>query len=522
MIAQNVVGVRSRHATAHAIPGSTFRRRVGATRGQALAGPVLLDSERQLRWRSKHAASSTAKRSTSTTLRCTQKNSVRRLAGQARVQLGRRAARRAGARRSGEPAVSGGLHEAILQIALASTDFVASSRRRARSTAVSDINDNTVTQLALYLSGMNIDDQKSVFDERRGGGSALVEGREHPGDASTVSWNSASAYGLSGGADAVWSSAPAAAPSSSRRAARVPVFDGAVQVQPPRDPQGGDAGCMELDFDAEDRADRHAPAEQGVRLAGSSMGKLSGTIPGPQLPQPGAYGRRRHRRQCVRRQRGRARGLQARESARGPGRDCMRMMDAAPARSVARHQYVRGGQHHGARWTPTSSGSSSSTGRRWSSTCACARRRDDSKKLIISAKAAGSISTVAGGGAASSSSCSRACSSGRLPLRASRYRLPPRNDVCSDERYRACTRTGYYPVKGRGVLRIDVIGNQEGRSSWRRSPRDRQPGLCSSEPDIIRCVRVERFGRTACRSDFVHVPFKRMCARVIVFLRVAR
>jgi hypothetical protein len=90
---------------------------------------------------------------------------------------------------------------------------------------------------------------------------------------------------------------------------------------------------------------------------------------------------------------------------------------------------------------------------------------DDSKKLI-SAKAVGSISTVAGGGAG----VMQQLQSGVLKFfdeyRYERIGIACRleNDVCTMSGIEPA-RTGYYLVKGRGLPRIDVIGNQ-GEVAW--------------------------------------------------------
>jgi hypothetical protein len=90
---------------------------------------------------------------------------------------------------------------------------------------------------------------------------------------------------------------------------------------------------------------------------------------------------------------------------------------------------------------------------------------DDSKKMI-SAKAVGSISTVAGGGAG----VLQELQSGVLKFfdeyRYERIGIACRleNDVCTMSGIEPA-RNGYYLVKGRGVPRMDVIGNQ-GQVAW--------------------------------------------------------
>ncbi len=153
-----------------------------------------------------------------------------------------------------------------------------------------DINDNSVTQLALYLSGIECRrPEERVLNEGRGGGSYWSKDESIQVTPSTLSWNSATAYGLSGGATQL-EFRTRGRTFELTKPARLPVFDGAIQVQR-LDTRKVGLDDMELDFDAtiEPISMRRLSKAFGWP---ELNGRLSGTIPGLSYPEQGTHGRR--------------------------------------------------------------------------------------------------------------------------------------------------------------------------------------------------------------------------------------
>jgi hypothetical protein len=188
VIAQNVVGAVRGSATRTAA-GFDVQARVEGTRGQALAGPVLLDlNANALAVEARGQLNGETLNFSDITL--TQKN-LSQARGQARVQLGdvpRVVLAHVDLANLQFPAA----YTSYMQIALASTDFGQLTTTGSVHGSL-DINDNSVTQLALYLSGMNIDDQKKAFS-MTGVAADLHWSKDESIQVtpSTLSWNSAS------------------------------------------------------------------------------------------------------------------------------------------------------------------------------------------------------------------------------------------------------------------------------------------------------------------------------------------
>jgi hypothetical protein len=91
---------------------------------------------------------------------------------------------------------------------------------------------------------------------------------------------------------------------------------------------------------------------------------------------------------------------------------------------------------------------------------------DDKSKKLISAKAVTSISNVAGGGSMVSAALQKGVLKFFDEYRYERIGVACRleNDVCTMSGIEPAG-VGYYLVKGRGLPRIDVIGNQ-GQVAW--------------------------------------------------------
>lgn len=456
VIAENVVGT-VRATTTRTAAGLDVQARVEGTHGQALAGPVLLDlNANALAVEARGQLNGETLNFSDITL--TQKN-LSQARGQARVQLGdapRVVLAHVDLANLQFPAA----YTSYLQIALASTDFGRLTTTGSVHGSL-DINDNEVTQLALYLSGMNIGDDKNKFS-MSGIAADLHWARDENIQVtpSTLSWNSASAYGLSGGATRVEFRTHGRS-FELTKPARLPVFDGAVQVKR-LDTRKFGTPDVELDFDA-------AIEPISMRRLSKAFGwpelngQLSGTIPGLSyrnqvLTVDGDIVASVFDGSVV------ARGLKL-ENPLGPwprlhADVTARRLDLSLVTSTFEVGSITGRLDADIlglelfNWSPVEFDA------RLYSTPG-----DNSKKLI-SAKAVGSISTVAGGGAG----VIQQLQSGVLKFfddyRYDRLGIACRleNDVCTMSGIEPA-RTGYYLVKGRGVPRIDVIGNQ-GEVAW--------------------------------------------------------
>jgi hypothetical protein len=456
VVAQNVVATIQGTATRNS-SGLDVQARLEGTRGQALAGPVLLDlNANALAVEARGQLNGETLNFSDITL--TQKN-LSQARGQARVQLGdmpRVVLAHIDLANLQFPAA----YTSYMQLALASTDFGQLTTTGSVHGSL-DINDNTVSQLALYLSGMDIQDDKTSFS-MNGVAADLHWARDENIQVtpSTVSWNAATAYGLSGGATRVEFRTHGRS-FELTKPARLPVFDGAVEVNRLETRKFGTPD-MELDFDA---AIEPISMRRLSRAFGwpELNGQLSGTIPGLSyrnkvLTVDGDIVASVFDGSVV------ARRLKL-ENPFGPwprlyADVTARRLDLSLVTSTFEVGSITGRMDADIlglelfNWSPVEFDA------RLYSTPG-----DDSKKMI-SAKAVGSISTVAGGGAG----VMKQLQSGVLKFfddyRYERLGIACRleNDVCTMSGIEPA-RTGYYLVKGRGVPRIDVIGNQ-GEVAW--------------------------------------------------------
>jgi hypothetical protein len=456
VIAQNVAATLSTTTTSTAA-GLDVQAELEGTRGQTLAGPVLLDlNSNALTVEARGQLNGQTLNLSDITL--TQKN-LSQARGQARVQLGdspRVVLAHVELANLQFPAA----YTSFLQIALASTDFGQLATTGSVHGSL-DINDNAVTQLALYLSGMNVTDAKDKFS-MSGVAADLHWSRDENIQVtpSTVSWNGATAYGLSGGATRVEFRTRGHS-FELTKPARVPVFDGALLVNR-LDAHKLGMPELELDFDA-------ALEPISMRRLSKAFGwpelngQLSGTIPGLSyrnrvLTLDGDLVANVFDGTVV------ARGLKL-ENPLGPwprlhADVTARRLDLSLVTSTFEVGSITGRMDADIlglelfNWSPVEFDA------RLYSTPG-----DDSKKLI-SAKAVGSISTVAGGGAG----VMQQLQSGVLKFfddyRYERIGIACRleNDICTMSGIEPA-RTGYYLVKGRGIPRMDVIGNQ-GQVAW--------------------------------------------------------
>ncbi len=244
VVAENLVAtvkaVGSRTPTGVEIQG-----RIESTSGQALAGPVLLDlAANPISIDARGQWNPQALLFNDITL--TQKN-LTQARGQARIALGespRVVLAHVDLANLQFPAA----YTSFLQIGLAATDF-GQLKTTGSARGSLDINDNQVTQLALYVSGLNMQDAKGKFT-MNGVNADLHWARDEKTEVtpSTVSWNSTTAYGLSGGASRLEFRTRGLGFELSKPA-RLPVFDGALLVNTMSMRNLG-ADDMELDFDA--------------------------------------------------------------------------------------------------------------------------------------------------------------------------------------------------------------------------------------------------------------------------------
>lgn len=457
IIAENLAaGVRAL-ASRGAGSGLDFQARIESAAGQALAGPVLLDLKANpLTLDARGQFSGELLNLNDITL--TQKD-LTQARGQARVALGespRVVLAHVDLANLQFPAA----YTSFLQIALAGTDFgqlqVEGSARGSL-----DINDNAVSQLALYVSGLNMEDTRNKFS-MAGVNADLHWARDENIQVtpSTLSWNSASAYGLSGGATRVEFRTRGLG-FELTRPARLPVFDGAILVNTLATRNLG-AASAELDFDA-------TIEPISMKLLSRAFGwpdlngQLSGSIPGLSyrndvLTVEGDIVASVFDGTVV------AQGLRL-ENPLGPW--------------PRLHADVRAERLDLALITNTFE-IGSITGRldasinglelfRWSPVAFDARlysTPDDKSSRLISAKAITSISSVAGG----AGTVAAALQGGVLRFfdeyRYDRIGIACRleNDVCTMSGIEPAG-MGYYLVRGRGVPRIDIIGNQ-GSVAW--------------------------------------------------------
>jgi len=351
-------------------------------------------------------------------------------------------------------------YTSFLQIGLAATDFGQLKTTGSAHGSV-DVNDNAVTQLALYVSGLNMEDAKKKFT-MAGVNADLHWAKDENTQVtpSTVSWNSASAYGLTGGASRLEFRTRGLG-FELTKPARLPVFDGAVVVNTLNTRNLGDEAA-ELDFDA-------TLEPISMKLLSRAFGwpelngQLGGRVPGLTyrnrvLTVEGDLVASVFDGSIV------GRGLKI-ENPLGPW---PRLLADVTARgldlSLVTNTFEIG----------------SITGRldadvlglelfNWSPVAFDARlysTPEDSSKKLISAKAITSISNVGGGG----SMVTQALQSGVLKFfddyRYDRIGIACRleNEVCTMSGIEPAG-VGYYLVRGRGLPRIDIIGNQ-GRVAW--------------------------------------------------------
>jgi hypothetical protein len=434
-----------------------FQGRLEGARGQALAGPVLfdlginpltLDARGQLNGQTIMLNDITL----------TQKNLVQ-ARGQARLALGD-APRVVLAHVDLANLQFPSAYTSFMQIGLAATDF--GQLKTSGSVRGSlDINDNAVSQLALYVSGLNMEDAKGKFS-MAGVNADLHWAKDENTQVtpSTISWNSATAYGLSGAATRVELRTRGLG-FELAKPARLPVFDGALLVNTLTTRNLG-AENAELEFDA-------SIEPISMRLLSLAFGwpplngQLAGSIPGLTyrnhvLTVDGDLVASVFDGTIV------GRGFKL-ENPLGPwprlsADVTARRLDLALLTDTFEIGSITG------RLDADINGLELFN---WSPVAFDARLYStpgDKSKKLISAKAITSISNVGGGGG----TVAAALQSGLLRF-FDRYRYDRIGIACRLEN-EVCTMSGiepagmgYYLVRGRGLPRIDVIGNQ-GRVAW--------------------------------------------------------
>jgi len=456
VVAENV-GTLLRATAVRTETGFDVDLRLDGSAGQALAGPALLDFNTNpisLEARG-HLTGETL---TLNDVTLGQKD-LMQARGQARVILGETpqlAQAHVDLANLEFPAA----YTSFMQIALAATDF---GQLKTTGTARGslDIANNAVTQVVLNVAGLTMEDAKGKFSMSDVTAdlhwAADETARVTP---SRIAWNSASAYGLSGGATRLEFMAHGRG-FELLRPARVPIFDGAVVVNTLVTRRLG-AEDAELDFDAQIEP-------ISMRLISAAFGwpelagQVSGSIPGL------AY--RNHVLTLD--------GDLVASVFDGVviGRDFRLQNPTGPWPRLFVDVTAR--RLDLALLTNTFS-IGSITGRldadindlelfNWSPVSFDARlysTPDDNSKRMISAKAVTSISNVAGGGggvtAALQSGVMRFFDEFRYDQIGIACRLE--NEVCLMSGIEPAG-IGYYLVRGRGLPRIDIIGNQ-GRVAW--------------------------------------------------------
>jgi hypothetical protein len=457
LIAENLSAAARVLASQGARSGLDFQARLESAAGQALAGPVLLDLKANpLTLDARGQLNGELLNLTDITL--TQED-LTQARGYARLTLGespRVVLAHVDLANLQFPAA----YTSFLQIALAGTDFGQLQVEGSARGSV-DINDNAVSQLVLYVAGLNMKDTRSKFS-MAGVNADLHWARDENLQVtpSTLSWNSATAYGLSGGATRV--ELRARGPGFElTKPARLPVFDGAVLIETLATRNLG-APNAELDFDA--------------TIEPISMKLLSRAFGWPELNGQLS---------------GRIPGLSYRNDVLTVDGDITAsVFDGTVVAHDLRlenplgpwprlHADVQAERLDLALVTSTFE-IGSITGRldasinglelfRWSPVAFDARLYStpgDKSKKLISARAITSISSVAGGGG----TVSAALQGGVLRFfdeyRYDRIGIACRleNDVCTMSGIEPAG-VGYYLVKGRGLPRIDIIGNQ-GSVAW--------------------------------------------------------
>ena len=456
VVAENVAtGLRL--AAERTTTGFDIEARLDSTSGQALAGPVLLDfGANALKLESRGRL--TGDTLTLDDVSLVQKN-LSEAHGVATIDV------------SGTPRVTQAhidltnvlfpsAYTSFMQIGLATTDF-----GQLKTTGIAhgnlDVVNNAVTRMQLQLSHVAMEDTKGKFSMSDvNAGLNWVADPQATVEPSYVSWDRASAYGLSGGGARLDFIAHAQG-FELTKPTRLPIFDGAVIVNTLTTRQLG-AADAELSFDAKIEPismTRLCRAFGWPEMAGS----LAGTIPGLTyrnrvLSVEGDLTASVFDGTIV------GRGFRLQDPL-GPW---PRMFADVSARrldlSLVTRTFAIG----------------SITGRldmdlkslelfNWSPVAFDARlysTPNDRSKKLISQKAVTSISNVGGGGggvtAALQSGVLRFFDDFRYDQLGLTCKLE--NDVCLMGGIEPAG-IGYYMVKGKGLPRIDIIGNQ-GRVAW--------------------------------------------------------
>jgi hypothetical protein len=457
IVAQKVAtGVR---VAAERAPGGGYdvEARLDGTGGQALAGPVLLDlGANQLRLDSRGRWAGNTLRLDEIAL--VQKN-LSEVHGQANVELGK-TPRVTQAHLDLTNVLFPAAYTSFMQIALAATDF-----GQLKTTGIAhgnvDIVNNAVTKAQLQLSHVGLQDTTGTFSMYDvNAGLNWIADEQGSVEPSYLQWERASAYGLDGGGARLDFVARAFG-FELTKPTRLPLFDGGVVVNKLATKRLG-ATDAELLFDA-----KIEPISMPLlcRAFGwpEMSGQLSGTIPGLTyknhvLSVDGDIAASVFDGTIV------GRGFRLRDPL-GPW---PRLFADVTARrldlSLVTRTFAIG----------------SITGRldvdiddlelfNWSPVAFDAKlysTPDDRTKKLISQKAVTSISNVGGGGGG----VAAALQSGLLrffdQFRYSQLGITCKleNEVCLMGGIEPAG-MGYYMVKGRGLPRIDIIGNQ-GRVAW--------------------------------------------------------
>jgi hypothetical protein len=456
VVAEKVAAALQATATRTA-DGIEIETRVDGTAGQALAGALLLDfGANPLLMQARTRVSGAEVEILD--LAVEQKN-LSRARGTGRVVLGERP-RLAQARLEIESLQFPAAYTSFLQIALAATDF-GTLQTTGTASGVVEIADNKIARVDGVLNGLDVEDVNGKFSMQDVQGEMHWLASEKEAAApSYLAWSSGSGYGLSGGETRI-DFVTRGLGFELTKSARLPIFDGAIVLDSLRVSRLG-AGDTELAFDG-----RIEPIS--MRLLSKAFGwpelsgQLGGRIPGltyrnRELTVQGDLTASVFDGTIV------GRNFRLRDPL-GPWPRLFadisaRRLDLSLVTSTFSIGSITG------RLDADVNGMELFN---WSPVAFDARLYStpgDRSRKLISQKAVTSISSVGGGGGG----VTAALQSGVLrffdDFRYDRLGISCtlRNEVCQMSGIEP-TGIGYYLVKGRGIPRIDIIGNA-GRVDW--------------------------------------------------------
>jgi hypothetical protein len=459
IVAEKVAAVLQSTATRTG-DGIEVETRLEGTGGQALVEALLLDfganplqAQAHARWSGEHIEI--------TGLTVEQKN-LSKAHGTGQVVLGDHP-RLAQARLEIDALQFPAAYTSFLQIALAATDF-GTLQTTGTASGVVTIADNQIARIDGRLSQVGLEDTNGKFSMQDVNGALhWIASESDAAEPSYLAWNAGSAYGLSGGPTRI-EFLTRGRGFELTKSARLPIFDGAIVLDSLRVSHLGVAADLELAFDG--RIEPISMPRLSRAFGWPELnGQLAGRIPGltyrnRELTVQGDLTANVFDGTVV------GRNFRLRDPL-GPWPRLFadvtaRRLDLALVTSTFSIGSITG------RLDADLTGMELFD---WSPVAFDARLYStpgDRSKKLISQKAVTSISSVGGGGggvtAALQSGVLRFFDDFRYDRIGISCRL--RNEVCLMSGIEPAG-IGYYMVKGRGIPRIDIIGNA-GRVDWRQ------------------------------------------------------